>query len=127
MATTHRSDLVEQLEKALTDEAYDGGMGALSPDEFAHLVRTLAVTVEEVVREHVESVLAHVPSRLQVSPDEEGDASSEDDCLHDLDDEVVPRPTGVRILGHGFSLGSGSRSEPFAAYPAAHVQEVEDV
>ena len=44
MATTHRSDLVEQLEKALTDEAYDGGNGALSEEQFSKLVRRLADT-----------------------------------------------------------------------------------
>lgn len=41
--------LVDELEKALTDEAYDGGMGALSGEEFSELVRTLAVTAAEVV------------------------------------------------------------------------------
>lgn len=41
--------LVDELEKALTDEAYDGGMGALSGVEFSELVRTLAVTAAEVV------------------------------------------------------------------------------
>ncbi|UPL13033.1 hypothetical protein [Microbacterium galbinum] len=51
MATTHRSDLVEQLEKALTDEAYDGGNGALSEEQFAKLVRTLATTAAAVVTE----------------------------------------------------------------------------
>lgn len=43
--------LVDELEKALTDEAYDGGMGALSGEEFSELVRTLAVTAAEVVEE----------------------------------------------------------------------------
>lgn len=51
MATTHRSDLVEQLEKALTEEAYDGGMGVLSPEQFTKLVRTLATTAAAVVAE----------------------------------------------------------------------------
>lgn len=49
MATTHRSDLIEELEKALAEEAYDGGMGALSPEQFTSLVRTLAVTAMVVV------------------------------------------------------------------------------
>lgn len=48
--------LVGELEKALTDEAYDGGMGALDTGEFRHLVRTLAVTAAEVVEK------AHTPS-----------------------------------------------------------------
>lgn len=43
--------LVDELEKALTDEAYDGGMGAMSPEEFRELVRTLAVTAGRVVDE----------------------------------------------------------------------------
>lgn len=51
MATTHRSDLVEQLEKALTDEAYDGGNGALSDEQFTNLVRKLATTAAAVVAE----------------------------------------------------------------------------
>lgn len=48
--------LVDELEKALTDEAYDGGMGALSGEEFSELVRTLAVTAAEVVEK------AHTPT-----------------------------------------------------------------
>lgn len=48
--------LVGELEKALTDEAYDGGMGALSGEEFAELVRTLAVTAADVVEK------AHTPT-----------------------------------------------------------------
>ncbi|WP_336642069.1 hypothetical protein [Microbacterium sp. USHLN272] len=48
MATTHRSDLVEQLEKAFTDEAYDGGNGALSEEQFSKLVRRLADTAVAV-------------------------------------------------------------------------------
>lgn len=51
MATTHRSDLVDELEKALRDEAYDGGMGSLSPEQFTDYVRGLAVTVAKVVEE----------------------------------------------------------------------------
>lgn len=43
--------LVDELEKALRDEAYDGGIGALSPEEFRELVRTLAVTAGKVVDE----------------------------------------------------------------------------
>lgn len=56
MATTLRSDLVEQLEKALTDEAYDGGNGALNEEQFTRLVRALAATAAEVVGE------THVPA-----------------------------------------------------------------
>ena len=41
--------LVDEIEKALRDEAYDGGMGALSPDELTDYVRGLAVTAAGVV------------------------------------------------------------------------------
>lgn len=40
--------LVDELEKALTDEVYDGGMGALSEEQFSELVRTLASTAATV-------------------------------------------------------------------------------
>ncbi|MGW9270779.1 hypothetical protein [Microbacterium sp. NPDC055599] len=56
MATTHRSDLIDELEKALRDEAYDGGMGALGPETFTDYVRGLAVTAAKVVEE------AHTPT-----------------------------------------------------------------
>lgn len=56
MATTHRSDLVDELEKALRDEAYDGGMGALMQEQFTDYVRGLAVTAAKVVEE------AHTPT-----------------------------------------------------------------
>lgn len=56
MATTHRSDLVDELEKALHDEAYDGGMGALGPEKFTDYVRGLAVTAARVVEQ------AHTPT-----------------------------------------------------------------
>lgn len=49
MATTHRSDLTTEIEKALTGEAYDGGMGAMSEDEFPRYVRRLAETAVEVI------------------------------------------------------------------------------
>ncbi|KQQ65718.1 hypothetical protein [Microbacterium sp. Leaf320] len=52
MATTHRSDLTTEIEKALTDEAYDGGSGALTEEHFSRYVRRLAETAVEVVREH---------------------------------------------------------------------------
>ena len=41
--------LVDEIEKALRDEAYDGGIGALSPEEFTDYVRGLAVTAAGVV------------------------------------------------------------------------------
>lgn len=48
MATTHRSDLTTEIEKALTDEAYDGGMGAMSEAEFPRYVRRLVEAAAEV-------------------------------------------------------------------------------
>lgn len=65
---TLRSELVNELEKAFTDEAYDGGMGALSEDEFAHLVRTLAETAHSVFEK------AYTPA------DEEREASKQELC-----------------------------------------------
>lgn len=46
---THRSDLTTEIEKALTDEAYDGGSGALSEAQFSRYVRRLAEAAVEVV------------------------------------------------------------------------------
>lgn len=46
---THRSDLVDKIADALTDEAYDGGMGPMSEKEFPRYVRRLAETAAEVV------------------------------------------------------------------------------
>lgn len=51
MATTHRSDLVDELEKALRDEAYDGGFGYMGDEQFTSYVRGLAVTAAKVVEE----------------------------------------------------------------------------
>lgn len=48
MATKHRSELVEKLEIALTDEAYDGGFGPQSEAQFSAHVRRLAETAAEV-------------------------------------------------------------------------------
>ncbi|WP_303708434.1 MULTISPECIES: hypothetical protein [Microbacterium] len=56
MATTHRSDLVDGLEKALRDEAYDGGFGYMGDEQFTAYVRGLAVTAAKVVEE------AHTPA-----------------------------------------------------------------
>ncbi len=56
MATTHRSDLVDGLEKALRDEAYDGGFGYMGDEQFTAYVRGLAVTAAKVVEE------VHTPS-----------------------------------------------------------------
>lgn len=49
MPTTHRSELVTKIADALTDEAYDGGMGPMSETEFPRHVLRLAETAVEVV------------------------------------------------------------------------------
>lgn len=44
---TRRSELVDKIADALMDEAYDGGMGAMSEAEFPRHVRRLAETAVE--------------------------------------------------------------------------------
>lgn len=51
MATTHRSELVTKIADALTDEAYDGGMGPMSETEFPRHVLRLAEVAVEVITE----------------------------------------------------------------------------
>lgn len=41
--------LVDELEKALRDEAYDGGFGYMGDEQFTAYVRTLAEAAAEVV------------------------------------------------------------------------------
>ncbi|KDA05851.1 hypothetical protein DC31_13795 [Microbacterium sp. CH12i] len=48
---TLRSDLLVELERAIADEAYDGGFGVLSEGQFTQLVSTLASTALAVVEE----------------------------------------------------------------------------
>lgn len=48
---TLRSDLTTEVEKALRDEAYDGGFGALTPEGLTAYVRRLAEAAVEVVEE----------------------------------------------------------------------------
>lgn len=48
--------LVDELEKALRDEAYDGGFGYMGDEQFPAYVRTLAETAAEVVEK------AHTPT-----------------------------------------------------------------
>jgi hypothetical protein len=48
--------LVDELEKALRDEAYDGGFGYMGDEQFTAYVRTLAETGAEVVEK------AHTPT-----------------------------------------------------------------
>jgi hypothetical protein len=45
---THRSELVTKVADALTDEAYDGGLGPMSEAEFPRHVLRLAETAVEV-------------------------------------------------------------------------------
>ncbi|WP_288870829.1 hypothetical protein [uncultured Microbacterium sp.] len=47
--------MVDEIEKALRDEAYDGGFGYMGAEQFTAYVRTLAVTAAKVVEE------AHTP------------------------------------------------------------------
>lgn len=60
MATTHRSELVTKIADALTDEAYDGGMGPMSETEFSRYVRRLAETAVEAAAafEHLGAAMA---------------------------------------------------------------------
>lgn len=44
---THRSELVTKVADALTDEAYDGGLGPMSEAEFPRHVLRLAETAVE--------------------------------------------------------------------------------
>ncbi|WP_431785358.1 hypothetical protein [Microbacterium maritypicum] len=48
--------LVDELEKALRDEAYDGGFGYMGDEQFRAYVRTLAETAAEVFEK------AHTPT-----------------------------------------------------------------
>lgn len=57
--------LTHQLEVGLTDEVYDGGMGALSETELSQYIRNLAVKAEEVVQEWKDHVLASMPFTLE--------------------------------------------------------------
>ena len=43
------ADLTDELEKALRDEAYDGGFGHIGDEQFTSYVRGLAVTAAKVV------------------------------------------------------------------------------
>lgn len=56
---TLRSDLTTEVEKALREEVYDGGFGALSPEQLTAYVRRLAETAVEVFEE------AHDPESSQ--------------------------------------------------------------
>lgn len=103
MATTHRSELVDKIADALTDEAYDGGMGVLSEEQFAQLVRTLAVTAAEVVEKE------HTPT------DDERELSERLVARHlPLS---APNSTAANIVRHLTEVGLLRRSEPA---PTAH-------
>lgn len=65
--TTPRSELLNELEKAFTDEAYDGGMGALSEEQFAkHVHRLAEVAVETVEHAHAEERVDAFAKRLGI-------------------------------------------------------------
>ncbi|MFJ2535877.1 hypothetical protein [Microbacterium maritypicum] len=64
MATTRLSDLTTEIEKALTDEAYDGGSGPLSEVQFSRYVRRLAETAVEVIGESKAKADAHLQDLL---------------------------------------------------------------
>ena len=70
MAKTHRSELVEKLEIALNDEAYDGGSGPLSDAQFSTYVRRLATTAAEVVVEPSGHCRALIEAAESMTPDE---------------------------------------------------------
>jgi len=63
MATTPRSELVDKIADALTDEAYDGGSGAMSETEFSRYVRRLA----EIAAEAVSTSAAEKPAEKEGS------------------------------------------------------------
>ncbi|MGU3424014.1 hypothetical protein ACLBWV_03690 [Microbacterium paraoxydans] len=48
---THRSDLTTEIEKALTDEVYDGASGTLNDEQLRRYIRRLAEAAVEVVEE----------------------------------------------------------------------------
>lgn len=51
MANPRSEPLIDEFERAFTDEVYDGWLGALSPDEFREHVRRLAEVAVQVVEE----------------------------------------------------------------------------
>lgn len=70
--------LVDELEKALRDEAYDGGFGYMGDEQFPAYVRTLAETAAEVVekalaptddeREAIATVIAKTWAEDDITP-----------------------------------------------------------
>lgn len=115
MATTHRSDMVEQLEVALTDEAYDGGFGTLNEAQFSAHVRRLAETAAEVVDSVLPSLRAdghplrqneechprsgEPQTRTADSGDEQDDAQQSDGASEDHQHDVRPNVVAVDV-GH---------------------------
>ena len=57
MATTRLSDLTTEIEKALTDEAYDGSSGPLNEAQFSKYVRRLAEAAVEVIGDERPSIV----------------------------------------------------------------------
>lgn len=64
MATTPRSELVDKIADALTDEAYDGGSGAMSETEFPRYVRRLAETAVEAAASFEQLGAAMAPEEV---------------------------------------------------------------
>lgn len=95
--------LVDELEKALTDEAYDGGMGALSAEEFSELVRTLAVTAAEVVER------AHTPTEPNAEEEPEWEwATSDDRSMYVTTSEAKAR----QWMGAGLAVARRRAADP---------------
>ncbi|WP_136051184.1 hypothetical protein [Microbacterium sp. K36] len=97
MATTHRSELIDELEKALHDEVYDGGLGALPPDQLTDYVRRLAVTAAKVAEE------VHTPTDDEYlrTPDPQGEPSDAQEQLAEALYLLDPMKDDVNPLGDG--------------------------
>lgn len=97
MATTHRSELIDELEKALHDEVYDGGLGALPPDQLTDYVRRLAVTAAKVAEE------VHTPTDDEYlrTPDPQGEPSDAQEQLAEALYLLDPMEDDVNPLGDG--------------------------
>lgn len=121
MATTHRSDLIDELEKALRDEVYDGGMGALSPEQLTDYVRGLAVTAAKVVGE------AHTPTdderegmRRIIA---QGSYSRGPEDLPDADADVAGR---LAAAGFGFRRSEGVQANRATAGTSPNCRSIEE-
>lgn len=134
MATTRRSDMVEQLEVALADEAYDGGFGPLTEAQFSAYVRRLAETATEVVDSMSPSLRADghplrqneechprsgEPQTRTASGDEQDDAQQSDGASEDHQRDVPPNVVAVDV-GHLTTLAP-RRADVHASGDESHV------